>query len=601
MPQIGDNQMAKAYIGGLQMNGTSDEPSDYVVYGLKMDEWDSATTEWPSVALFVNEVQVPDTITSVGDEGFKGLGVSELNLPSGVTSIGNSALSQMPNLTSFKFGYLVDWTGDRMFKGDTSLTGITIESGVVEHDDTEWGGEIWYEDKWANVQYGDEFFSGCTSLTGVPITDRLYNIGKNCFTDCESLTEFTFPSNISNFGVGSYEDYDSGVFEGTSLSSVTFNENQLENRGGYIKLPKNCFKNLTNLQVNKGPVGDYSYEGCTSLTSYTETSKVDKDWEWQEEPNYGIPGVFKGCTNLKSVTVRADEDGKVKFGKERFNGCTSLSSVTVNVDEEFTGTPVITEIGDDVFNSCTSLSGLPYTITAKKIGNNAFSDCSALTGVSLSGVEKIGNFCFYGNTSLTGISLSGMSEIGYTSFANCSALTSVEIPDSLSAINDYTFSGCSGLSSITIPDNIKTISAGAFASCRGLKSVTFGSGLTSIGMIAFQNCGNEYFSSITIPDNVKSLGIEVTYQGGPFKECWLKNIEIGTGCTFIQHATFYATPRFDQTFTIHAVVPPNVNGSYIFSYPNIKHIYVPAESVDAYKAATNWSAYANFIEAIPAT
>ena len=32
----------------------------------------------------------------------------------------------------------------------------------------------------------------------------------------------------------------------------------------------------------------------------------------------------------------------------------------------------------------------------------------------------------------------------------------------------------------------------------------------------------------------------------------------------------------------------------IIRYPNLK-IYVPDESVDAYKAATNWSAYADII------
>lgn len=49
--------------------------------------------------------------------------------------------------------------------------------------------------------------------------------------------------------------------------------------------------------------------------------------------------------------------------------------------------------------------------------------------------------------------------------------------------------------------------------------------------------------------------------------------------------------------TCYATVPPTCSAD-IFRQTALEHIYVPAESVNAYKTATNWSDYASIIEAI---
>ena len=50
--------------------------------------------------------------------------------------------------------------------------------------------------------------------------------------------------------------------------------------------------------------------------------------------------------------------------------------------------------------------------------------------------------------------------------------------------------------------------------------------------------------------------------------------------------------------TIKATTPPTLD-STAFSDSGIQTIYVPAASLDAYKSATNWSAFASKIKAIP--
>ena len=77
-------------------------------------------------------------------------------------------------------------------------------------------------------------------------------------------------------------------------------------------------------------------------------------------------------------------------------------------------------------------------------------------------------------------------------------------------------------------------------------------------------------TSVTIPNSVTNIG------GGAFENC--------TGLTSV---------------ICQAITPPTLGQNAWFGLGKTIPIYVPAESVDAYKAATNWSTYADRIQAIP--
>lgn len=53
------------------------------------------------------------------------------------------------------------------------------------------------------------------------------------------------------------------------------------------------------------------------------------------------------------------------------------------------------------------------------------------------------------------------------------------------------------------------------------------------------------------------------------------------------------------SLTMRAVTPPTIGSGYLNGLPATCAIYVPAESVDAYKEAAVWSARADYIQAIP--
>jgi hypothetical protein len=97
--------------------------------------------------------------------------------------------------------------------------------------------------------------------------------------------------------------------------------------------------------------------------------------------------------------------------------------------------------------------------------------------------------------------------------------------------------------------------------------------------------------SVEIGDCVTSIGY------GVFQGCsGLTSCTIGSGVTRIEFGVFFDT-NTAMTLTIYATTPPRLNG-HIFSAPNAG-IFVPAESVNAYKSADVWSAYAAGIQAIP--
>ena len=142
---------------------------------------------------------------------------------------------------------------------------------------------------------------------------------------------------------------------------------------------------------------------------------------------------------------------------------------------------------------------------------------------------------------------SGYTSIGTDSFRNCTNLTSIILPSGITSIGGYAFMGCTNLTSINVPSGVTSIGENTFNDCTGLQSIDLPSTLTDIGMQAFYGCSHltSIICRATTPPTLGALAL-----GNVFARCT---------------------------------------------------IYVPAESVDTYKAASGWSARANYIQAIPTT
>ena len=211
------------------------------------------------------------------------------------------------------------------------------------------------------------------------------------------------------------------------------------------------------------------------------------------------------------------------------------------------------------------------------------------------GVTQIGDFAFNNCYSLSSIMIPDIvTSIGSRAFNNCYSLSSITIPDSVTQIGDFAFSNCYSLSLITIPNSVTHIGSRAFYNCYSLSSITIPNGVTQISNYAFYNCYS--LSLITIPNSVTQIS------NYAFSNCYsMSAISIPNSVTSIGSSAFsncYGVRYYD--FTRHTAVPTLSNTNAFNDISADCEIRVPAALADEWKAATNWSTYANHILGVSA-
>ena len=271
----------------------------------------------------------------------------------------------------------------------------------------------------------------------------------------------------------------------------------------------------------------------------------------------------------------------------------------------------ITSIDAQAFEDCVSLTNVSMPNTIKTIGTFAFFDCYSLRNITLSeNLETIKKGAFM-NTRLSAVTIPNkVKKIGYAAgddshivpnasqqvstiskyegvFENSDLIT-VTLNEGLEIIGARTFNYCSKLSGLTTPSTLKVLGyegaayalfgdssspsfsyvntdIGVLQNCTSLSSVTLNEGLKIIGNNAFRGCIS--LTSVTIPSTVEAMYMNVF-----------------EGCSSLRYIISLATTP-----------PPIYNyiedssGFHPFRNTNNCLIYVPDNSVDAYKKANVWS------------
>ena len=240
----------------------------------------------------------------------------------------------------------------------------------------------------------------------------------------------------------------------------------------------------------------------------------------------------------------------------------------------------VTIIASEAFRN-RSLKSIVLPNNLTKIGNYAFAD-NQLTSVTIPNrVTSIGQSAFESNQ-LTSVTIpNSVTSIGDIAFSE-NKLTSVTIPNSVTRIGNYVFSN-NNLTSVTIPNSVTSIGQSAFY-FNQLTSVTIPNSVTSIGQSAFSS---NKLTSVTIPNSVTSIG-DLAFSNNK-----LTSVTIPNSVTSIGNYAF-ANDNLTSV-TIHAVNPPTADRGGIFGYNSSLKIYVPVQSVNAYKTAEGWKDYADKI------
>lgn len=190
-----------------------------------------------------------------------------------------------------------------------------------------------------------------------------------------------------------------------------------------------------------------------------------------------------------------------------------------------------------------------------------------------------------------------------------SGITNAIVGDCVTEIEQLCFAECSALTSVTLSSHVKYINESAFMDCITLPSIVLPSGITKISGFLFES--DYELSSVNIPYGVTEIGTE------SFHDCLsLLNITIPSTVTEIKQGAFRASNwttkdryQYDKMMTMATnrvviclpTTPPTLGDGVfniitgvdeIATYP----IYVPSNSLEAYKTAPNWAYIAHRIQ-----
>ena len=505
-----------------------------------------------------------------------------------------------------------------------------VKAKLVAAFDTDGDGEISYNEA-ASVTSGndlkaafgaiktyksfDEFhyFTGVTYIpssmfegwvmTSITLPESLVYLGESSFKNCKSLTSIIIPEGIS--------ELPKSIFEGCSGLSSVILPNSLE------ALSQDAFYGCEGLQSLSLPkalrfIGIRCFMNCSNLSSLYLPESITTIKEM----------AFKGCTKLKDVHIDSldwwlwmcdqTQDTYGTYDTELFSCGSSERHLFVGGKELTTITipSNITNIGDFAFMGCISITSITIPSSVHTIGMYAFMRCSIPSIEIPDSVTKIDIGAFQNCSKLSAIVIpESVSEIYYNTFMNCSSLSSISIPESVISIGTGAFENCISLKSIDIPESVTTLGAYAFRGCTGLTSIVLPKHIQQIGIYTFYGCSK--LQSVSIPSEVTAINDYAFYECSSLQEVILpmalitigqfvfeycsslSTLNIPASVTNIGRGAFLACANL-STLTVRPITPPDA-GIDLCSW-TIGSIYVPAESVEAYKIAKNWSNYADRIQ-----
>ena len=234
---------------------------------------------------------------------------------------------------------------------------------------------------------------------------------------------------------------------------------------------------ITNVIIGKEitKIGDYAFEGCSSLESIEIPSSVTSIGN----------GAFIECRSLESISIEGNNQKYLSENGVLFNrDKTELIKYPSNKKDiiKYTIPSSVMSICDEAFYSCGSLTTIEIPDAVTNIGKYAFWECNKLEKIEIP---------------------NGLADIKSGMFGGCEHLTSIELPSGVTSIGNYTFFGCESLTSINIPSSVTSIEYEAFYSCSSLESINIPNSVTRIGNHTFSGCTS--LESINIPETVTKI------------------------------------------------------------------------------------------------
>lgn len=191
----------------------------------------------------VTTVEIPETVTSIGDWAFLDCwDLTEIIVPNSVTYLGFYCFGCCYSLESAVLSSSITVLDEELFRDCAELKSIVVPEGVVE--------------------IKEDAFYGCESLEEVTLPSTLRVFGEYVFAECKSLKHIAIPEGMTSLG---YSCFQRAGLESISLPST------LE------KIDAGAFYYCSGLKEIELPasvnwIGGSAFFGCTKLTKLTALS-----------------------------------------------------------------------------------------------------------------------------------------------------------------------------------------------------------------------------------------------------------------------------------------------------------------------------------------
>ena len=461
-------------------------------------------------------------------------------------------------MTTFDFAPSYPLSNEIFYTASEQVTPTNPEAFGTTFISSSWDAEtgtgvMLFEDELSYI--GDYAFEGNAALLSVLLPNSVTELRNCCFRYCSNLTKAVIPGEITYFQSASFEQCHALAtincrYSTSDLRHVVMNNIYLayapagaedcvipdgvKHVESYVFRGSNIASVVIPASVNN--IGEQAFLKSANLMAVY--CKPTTPPAISASVNGGI---FDGNASGRKIYVPKESVWAYKTAEH----WSDYADAIVGYDFE-NGEIVEMQPNNEIWytNGSTTKATIPSTTNAfdANVVSNTYDAAKECWVIKFDGeVTSIGESAFEDCSSLTSVTIpDSVTSIGYSAFWNCSSLTSVTIPDSVTTIGDYAFEWCESLTSVTIGDSVTTIGERAFYGCSSLISLTIGNGVTTIGSYAFYDC-----SSLT-------------------------------------------------SVYCKAITPP-AGGSRMFYNSSGRKIYVPMESVEAYKSAEGWSDYADAI------
>ena len=401
---------------------------------------------------------------------------------------------------------------------------------------------------------------------------------------------------------------------GMYIGDVTYYFNSTYPSGD-LTIPETVTYNNTVYSVTG--ITEYTFYDCRGLTSVTIPNTVKSIgclafMYCRNIKTVNIPdsvtnienGLFEYCDSLVSITI---PNSVTEIGERAFMECVSLAEITIPDS--------VTSIGYEAFSNCHNLKTINIPNTVQSIGPSTFNGCDSLQYNEFDNALYLGNdenkylwLIKAKSTDITSCKInSNCKYVYYNAFYGCNSLNYINIPNSVTTIENNAFSGCN-LAYINIPKSVIYI---------GEKAIN---GLTILCEPASRPKGwyyniygydygtplvNEWHSkTATVIWNIKAT-ITDDYvfcaTDTALRKCEIYKY-IGSASDLIIPSTAYfdgveysVTGICDDAFdgytfhsiTIESTTPPNLNN--VNAFQSYIPINVPCGSLSNYQSANTWS------------